>query len=30
VPAFAPAFINAIYAASGKRYRSLPIKPLMA
>lgn len=30
VPAFAPAFINAIYAASGKRYRSLPIKPKMA
>jgi isoquinoline 1-oxidoreductase beta subunit len=28
VPAFSPAFINAIYAASGKRYRSLPIKPL--
>jgi isoquinoline 1-oxidoreductase beta subunit len=30
VPAFAPALINAIYAASGKRYRSLPIKPLKA
>ena len=30
VPAFAPAFVNAIYAASGKRYRSLPIKPVKA
>ncbi|MFT5131964.1 MAG: isoquinoline 1-oxidoreductase beta subunit [Gammaproteobacteria bacterium] len=28
VPTFAPAFINAIYAASGKRYRSIPIKPM--
>jgi CO/xanthine dehydrogenase Mo-binding subunit len=27
---FASALINAIYAASGKRYRSLPIKPVMA
>ncbi|MEM9534022.1 MAG: molybdopterin cofactor-binding domain-containing protein, partial [Pseudomonadota bacterium] len=26
VPTFAPALINAIYAASGKRHRSLPIK----
>lgn len=28
VPTFAPAFINAIHAASGKRYRSIPIKPM--
>ena len=28
VPTFPPAFINAIYAASGKRYRSIPIKPI--
>ncbi len=28
VPTFAPAFINAIHAASGKRYRSIPIKPI--
>lgn len=28
VPTFAPALVNAIYAASGKRYRSLPIKPV--
>ena len=28
VPAFVPAFINAIYAASGKRFRSIPIKPI--
>lgn len=28
VPTFAPAFTNAIYAAGGKRYRSLPIKPI--
>lgn len=26
VPTFAPALINAIYDASGKRYRSLPIR----
>jgi isoquinoline 1-oxidoreductase beta subunit len=28
VPTFAPALINAIYAASGKRYRSIPIRPI--
>ena len=28
VPTLAPALINAIYAASGKRYRSIPIKPV--
>ena len=28
VPTLAPALINAIYAASGTRYRSLPIKPV--
>jgi isoquinoline 1-oxidoreductase subunit beta len=28
VPTFAPALINAIYAASGTRYRSIPIKPV--
>ncbi|NKB38381.1 MAG: molybdopterin-dependent oxidoreductase [Gammaproteobacteria bacterium] len=28
VPTFAPALINAIYAASGKRHRSIPIKPM--
>lgn len=28
VPTFAPALVNAIYAASGVRYRSLPIKPI--
>jgi isoquinoline 1-oxidoreductase beta subunit len=28
VPTLAPALVNAIYAATGKRYRNLPIKPL--
>lgn len=28
VPTFAPALVNAIYAASGKRYRSIPLKPM--
>jgi isoquinoline 1-oxidoreductase beta subunit len=28
VPTFAPALVNAIHAASGVRYRSLPIKPI--
>jgi len=28
VPTFAPALLNAIYAASGKRYRSIPIQPV--
>lgn len=28
VPTFAPALINAIYAASGKRYRHIPLKPI--
>lgn len=28
VPTLAPALVNAIYAASGKRYRSIPIKPV--
>jgi len=27
VPTLAPALVNAVFAASGKRYRSLPIKP---
>jgi isoquinoline 1-oxidoreductase beta subunit len=27
VPTFAPALVNAVYAASGKRYRSIPIRP---
>lgn len=30
VPPFAPALANAIYAASGKRYRNLPIKEVVA
>ena len=28
VPTLAPALANAVFAASGKRYRSLPIKPV--